>query len=41
MIGCTDIRVDFKQENAVDSLEVLAGKIIERTSSFKYTDARN
>jgi aspartate racemase len=29
IIGCTDIRVDFKAENTIDSLEILARCILE------------
>lgn len=31
IIGCTDIRVDYKNSNTIDSLEVLANTIYEKT----------
>ncbi|MFA6185098.1 MAG: amino acid racemase [Candidatus Shapirobacteria bacterium] len=31
LIGCTDIRVDYFNQNSVDSLEVLAKKIYQKT----------
>ncbi|MDR2781536.1 MAG: amino acid racemase [Holosporaceae bacterium] len=29
VVGCTDVRVDFESSETIDSLEILAGKIVE------------
>jgi aspartate racemase len=35
IIGCTDIRVDFKSKNTIDSLEVLAQCVIDKSMNRK------
>lgn len=41
IIGCTDIRVDFFDENTIDSLEVLSDIIIELHSNSLKLDAKS
>ncbi len=41
IVGCTDIRVDFKHSSVVDSLEVLANSIVERYYNDEFSKGRN